>query len=194
MNKNRILQEATIDQNAIRYNLLGAGIGLAATIVGIPLLLIYIPLARWYWSRYYARLRVVLTTRELKVHRGIFVREEKSIPLEKITDLAVYQGPVMRFLDLKGIRVETAGQSSGAGRALVQIVGIHETEAFRDLVLAQRDHIAEGGVDSKGPAAPAGPEARADGAMLVAIEDIRDTLRRVEARISAEEPRGAGRD
>jgi putative membrane protein len=103
-------------------------------------------------------------------------REEKSIPLEKITDLAVFQGPIMRRMGLKGIRVETAGQSSGAA-ALVSIVGIEDTDAFRDGVLAQRDRIAEREeVERPGGGVPAVGEAT----LLEVVTEIRDILRRIE--------------
>lgn len=195
MSKNRILKEALIDPNAIKYNMLGGTIILCVTIIGIPLLLIYIPAVRWYWTRYYSRLKVVLTTRELKVHRGIFIREEKSIPLEKITDLAVFEGPIMRHMGLKGIRIETAGQTSTAGRALVQIIGIVDTDTFRDMVLTQRDRITDSDQPPSIAATPAPPLPSASTkiaappldsqAALAALEDIRDTLRRIEARIEA---------
>lgn len=142
MADDRILREAVIAPSAVRYKVLAAAAGFFGSIVGIPLLPVSIPISYWYWRRYYGNLRVVLTTREIKVNRGVLVREEKSIPLEKITDLAVYQGPIMRWLDLKGIRVETAGQSSGAS-ALVSIVGLDDTDGFRDRVLAQRDRITD---------------------------------------------------
>lgn len=184
MSNARILKEATIAPNAVNYNLLGIAIALSITILGIPLLVIVLPLAHWYWNRYYANLKVILTTRELKVHRGIFNREEKSIPLEKITDLAVFQGPIMRKMDLKGIRVETAGQSTGAG-ALVRVVGIHETDEFRDLVLTQRDRIT----DSDGQSSASPPQHAVQAAsgepILPMLVEIRDTLVRLESHIKS---------
>jgi putative membrane protein len=187
MSKQRILKEATIAPNAIPYRLLGIKIALSITIIGIPLLLIFVPITKWYWSRYYKNLKVILTTRDLLVHRGIFNREEKSIPLEKITDLAVFQGPIMRHMNVKGIRLETAGQSSGMG-ALVQIIGIFETDDFRDMVLTQRDRITEREAEeAPAAAASAASPPHGDAAMLAAIEDIRDTLRRIEAGMAASE-------
>jgi putative membrane protein len=180
MPQERVLREATISPNAVRYQTIAALTGLGVSVFGIPLIPIVVPLVRWYWTRHYARLRVSLTTRELKVHRGVMNREEKSIPLEKITDLAVFQGPIMRRMGLKGIKVETAGQSSGPG-ALVSIVGIEDTDAFRDAVLAQRDRVAEREEEARAaaPAAAAGDGA-ADQALLQVVTEIRDLLRRME--------------
>jgi putative membrane protein len=187
MRKERVLREAEFTPNVVRYHVLASIAALALTIVGIPLILIVAPLVYWYYSRYYARLRVRLTSRELKVTRGILVVEEKSIPLEKITDLAVYQGPVMRAMDLKGIKVETAGQTS-QGTALVSIVGIVDTDGFRDLVLEQRDRIADrdDGPPAPGDVAPAAQPAPAAGdpAMLSTLTEIRDLLQRIETAVS----------
>lgn len=177
MSQERILKEATFSPNAVRYQTLAALAVLVATVFGIVLIPIAVPFARWYWRKHYARLRVMLTTRELKVHRGVLNREEKSIPLEKITDLAVFQGPIMRHLGLKGIKVETAGQSSGQG-ALVSIIGIENTDEFRDGVLAQRDRIADRDEAAALTASPvAGTPASADRELLEVVTEIRDLLR-----------------
>jgi putative membrane protein len=183
MSKERILNEATFSRSAVTYHVVPLGILLCITIIGIPVALVIVPLIMLYYQAYYRRLRVILTSRDLKVHRGILNIEEKSIPLEKITDLAVFQGPIMRYFGLKGIRIETAGQSSGLG-ALVSVIGIEETDAFRDMVLSQRDRIADrDDADSTPPrTAASAPVASAtsDGELLQTMRDVRDTLGRIE--------------
>lgn len=120
---------------------------------------------------------------------------EKTIPLNKITDLAIFHGPIMRWMGLKGLRVETAGQS-GAGSALATVVGIINTDDFRDTVLDQRDHVVQQqpGVsaqddpgrppaDQKPPWKPlAGDGASADATLI----EIRDTLKRIEVALVPE--------
>lgn len=188
MTTERILKEAEIEPTVVSYHLLSITVVLAITVFGIPLLIIVLPLCAWYFRRHYERLRVVLTARELKVARGIFFREEKSIPLEKITDLAVYDGPIMRHMNLKGIRVETAGQTSPGG-ALVRIVGIRDTDAFRDAVLNQRDRITDHdhGATPTTPAPPAASSGdgrtSSNGEMLTALHEIRDVLKRIEDKV-----------
>ncbi|HSH44280.1 MAG TPA: PH domain-containing protein [Longimicrobiales bacterium] len=175
-----VLLEPGTSPNAVKYQVLSTVAVSVGSIIGIPLLLFVVPISLWYWPRYYAHLRMVLTTRDLKVSRGIMNREEKSIPLEKITDLAVYQGPIMRWLGLKGIRVETAGQSD-AGSALVKVVGLDGVDAFRDRVLSQRDRITDGDQGALASAstvdrAPSGP----DPASAELLAEIRDALLRIE--------------
>lgn len=188
----RVLREAELQDAAPRYQVVQAALAMAGTVVGIPLLPLGIPLVKWYYGRYYANLRVVLTNRDLKVHRGILNREEKSIPLEKITDLRVYQGPLMRYMGLKGLAVETAGQTSQGG-ALVTVVGIEDTEGFRDAALNQRDRVSESDAE-EGAAAVRGVDggsgaedvAEVQAAMLETLGEIRDSLKRVEERLTGQ--------
>jgi len=176
----RILSEATFSPVAVRYYGVATSVGLLASVVGIGLIPFIVPITVWYWRKQYSRMRVVLTNRDLKVHRGVLVREEKSIPLEKITDLAVYQGPIMRRYGLKGIRVETAGQSS-AGAALVSVVGIEGTDEFRDLVLRQRDRVTDADEGSEPlPSRGASAAAPGDGEVLHALREIHQTLKGIE--------------
>jgi putative membrane protein len=183
MSKERILKEATFSPKAVSYHVVTPVVFLCIIIVGIPVAIILGPILHWYYTRYYARLRVILSARDLKVHRGILNRMEKTIPLEKITDLAVYDGPIMRHFGVKGIRVETAGQSSGAG-ALVTVIGIEDTDGFRDMVLNQRDRITErDDAPAATPAAaasPSMPAATADGELLNTMRETRDALHRIE--------------
>jgi len=97
------------------------------------------------------------------------------VPLEKITDLGQHQGPIMRHLNLQGLSVETAGQS-GPG-SLVRLVGIEDTDGFRDAVLDQRDALM-----GRGQAAVAPPVAVADSGadQPNTLQEIRDSLLRIE--------------
>lgn len=188
MSEQKVLREPAFAPNVVRYKVLATAAAFAASIVGIPLLPIAAPVAGWYWRRYYSRLRVILTSRDLTVHRGLLVTEEKSIPLEKITDLAVVQGPIMRMMGLKGIRVETAGQTSGGG-ALVTVIGIEDTDAFRDQVLNQRDRIGDAGFGKdavRGDAATGAGDGTGtrDREILATLRSLDDTLKRIEQALS----------
>ncbi len=169
----RILRDARLDDRAITWNVVRSSLQLACGIVTIPLLIVWIPAARVWFGLAHRALSCSLAERALLVRRGVLVRQERNIPLDKITDLGLYQGPLMRRFGLEGITVETAGQSGGAG-ALVNLVGIVETRAFRDAVLAQRDRLAEHARDDDGADTPAEREL---------LAEIRDALLRVEARL-----------
>ncbi len=51
--------------------------------------MIWLPLGTYFTRRYLSRMECYLTGTDLKVNKGMFVRVEKTIPLEKITDLGI---------------------------------------------------------------------------------------------------------
>jgi putative membrane protein len=170
------LRKAEFDPKVKTYWLLSGVFLCIVTIVGIPFLIIWVPMALWLTGRFLARMECLLTKKALKVKKGLLVRVEKTIPLEKITDMAMIQGPIMRWLGLYRLTVETAGQSSGAaGGSLVSLVGIVDAQDFREAVLEQRDLITERGARSE-QAAPAPAGTAADPTLV----DIRDALLRIE--------------
>ena len=179
-----ILHEATFNPKVRTYWLLSGALILTSTIVGIPLLIFWFPIGYALTGRYLARLRCVLTEKNLHVARGVLIRQEKTVPLDKITDLAMSHGPIMRRLGLRGLSVETAGQS-GPG-SLIKLVGIEGTEEFRAAVLAQRERVSgSGGASSAtSPAAVAANEAGVESGKVLA--EIRDTLLRIEQRLDGD--------
>ena len=167
-----ILARAEFNPKVKLYWLLSGTITLILTIVGIPLLLLWIPLGLFFTGRYLNSMECTLTDRSLRVKKGLLNRIEKTVPLDKITDLAIRQGPIMRALDLEGLSIETAGQS-GTG-ALVGLVGVRDAKAFRDTVLAQRDRVTAG--ESTGPKV-----ATQEGTGSVEVlREIRDSMQRIE--------------
>lgn len=180
--RQRVLLAPKISEDAVRYHVLSVIVICVVTIVGILALPLAIPLSRMYYRRYFGRLKVVLTARDLQIDRGIWVREEKRIPLEKITDLATFQGPVMRHMGLRGLRVETAGQSGASQEALVRIIGLEDTDGFRERVLNQRDRIADRDDEPSVKHEPASAESGRE----QTLAEIRDCLLRIEKKLDAD--------
>ncbi len=147
-------------------------IAMACSVVLIPFIPIVVGIMYYFLDRYLARLKCTLTERNLEIKKGLLNRVEQTIPLEKITDLQMFQGPIMRWMGLQGFRVETAGQSSGATGYLMNMVGIVDTPGFRAAVLARRDELAG--------ATPPAPSAESTDTIL---RDIRDSLGRIESRL-----------
>ena len=176
-----ILREATFNPKVRTYWLLTGALVLTVSIVGIPLLIFWFPIGYALTGRYLERLRCVLTEKNLHVARGVLVRQEKTVPLDKITDLAMSHGPIMRSLGLRGLSVETAGQS-GPG-SLIKLVGIEGTEEFRAAVLSQRERVGGpgGGLSAASAATAAEGEASVESAKL--LSEIRDSLLRIEKRL-----------
>ncbi|MCB4438582.1 PH domain-containing protein [Alteromonas sp. McT4-15] len=138
----RIIISATFNPAVKTYWLISLLLVSTITVVGIPVLIISIPLFFLISSKILAAMSAIVTERKLVVKRGVFNKEEKSIPLEKITDVAMVQGPLMRIFNLYRLSFETAGQS--AQGALVSLIGINDADTFRETILAQKDKLLTG--------------------------------------------------
>jgi putative membrane protein len=171
MSDETYIRKAEFDPKVRIYWLMTGIFTLLVTVVGIPFLILWIPLGLVLTGRYLSRMECLLTGKALKVKKGMLVRVEKTIPLEKITDMAMVQGPIMRFFDIFKLTVETAGQS-GQG-ALVALTGIIDAKEFREAVLAQRDLVTHHVV-----AATADSEDKQTGDAT--LQEISSTLQRIE--------------
>ncbi|MEL6330844.1 MAG: PH domain-containing protein, partial [Planctomycetota bacterium] len=121
MSEPTTVREATFDPKVKSYYMLGLLFISVISIIGIPLLVITVPLGLLFVGRWVDRLRCVLTDRTLEIEKGILTRTESTIPLEKITDLQMVQGPIMRMLGLRAFKVETAGQTNPAGAMMMLV-------------------------------------------------------------------------
>ena len=173
----RVLLTAEFDPGVKSYWLLSGTILCMFTVVGIPLIPIFLLIGYFMTGKYLDAMECELTDRSLRVKKGVFNKLEKTVPLDKITDLALYQGPIMRMMGLEGLRLETAGQSSGPGGALVSLVGVREARAFRDRVLEQRDNVTENRRDDESVALSAPDES------APILAEIRDALLRIEGKL-----------
>ncbi|GIU18469.1 membrane protein [Shewanella colwelliana] len=167
------LLQAEFKTNLGLYWLVSGAILLCITIVGIPLLLIWFPVGLWATKRYIDNMSAELTTKKLIVRKGIFTRTENTVPLDKITDMALIQGPLMRFFNIHKLTIETAGQS-GAG-ALINLQGVEDVEQFRAQVLAQKSALTEQVVQESMPM----PDET-----LMCLKEISETLKRIENRLA----------
>jgi putative membrane protein len=136
-------------------------------------------IGKWLTRKYLASHRCTLTDKSLKVAKGIMTKTEKTVPLDRITDLGIVQGPLMRYFNIEALSVETAGNS--AGSSLVQLTGIKDGRAFRDLVLEQRDKvtIASGASTSPTDEVSAGSNDQT----IQLLTEIRDTMRNIEGQL-----------
>ena len=152
------------------------------TAVGIPLIPL-IPLgllfARWYAPESLRRMSARLTTNAVQVNKGVFFRKEATIPLNRVTDVRLHDDPWMRYCGVRGLKVETAGQSGQNAGSEGDLIGVVYAVAFRDAVLRQRQLVLEGGVETTPTAAALAATPTVANELLA---EIRDILARMEAR------------
>ena len=115
----------------------------------------------------------------VEVKKGVFFRKESTIPLNRITDLRLHDGPLMRHYGLRGLKVETAGSGGGQyASSEGDLIGVIDAEGFRNAVLEQRQRVikAETG---QAPAVAAASAPTSD-----TLVEIRDILTRIESHLA----------
>lgn len=182
MASERVLWDAEFSQKVTVYWLLNGAIVLTVTIFGIVLLPVWFLIGGFITRKYLKTYRCTLTNRSLKVARGWLTRVEKTVPLDRITDLGLVQGPIMRLLDIEALSVETAGQSSQG--ALVRLAGIKDGRRFRDAVLTQRDVVVGSREQEQPPQPPSGAAAPVADGTAELLTSIRDVLLRIESKLT----------
>ncbi len=170
--KARVLKKACFNPDIKRYVLIYGVLILCLTIVGIPLLLFWLPIAPYFIRKYFDRLECELTTRSLRFQKGYIFQTEKTIPLDKIQDLTFKEGPLLKAFGLSVLKIETAGSSAQQGSDLT-LIGIVDAAEFRSRVLEQRDivtdNISAGSGENEGT--------------LEVLKEIRDSLQRLEQKL-----------
>ena len=91
----------------------------------------------WLTKKQADALRYWLDGATLRVDQGVYFLKRKAIPLDRITDVVLVQGPLMRRCGLWTLQVQTAGTGQGVAEAVMY--GIDEPEKVRDAILAARD-------------------------------------------------------
>ena len=148
------------------------------SVAGILLIPFWLFLSSWYGKEFLRRVSARLTTNALEIKIGVFFRKESTIPLNRITDLRLHDGPVMRHYGLRGLKVETAGMSGQDSSSEGNLMGVVDAEGFRNAVLAQRQRVIESETGQASTVAAASAPA---GDTLL---EIRDILARIESRLA----------
>lgn len=173
MRKETVLLEARFDTKLPKYWMFSTLFVLLISFIGIPFIPIWLIVGWGIHHKQYERLSCTLTERSLNIKRGLLFRAEKNIPLDKIQDVAMKEGPLLRKLGLASLSIETAGQSAPQGGSDAALVGIIDSPSFRDAILDQRDLIVSSGFSTP----KAAETTESDAAVLV---EIRDSLQRIE--------------
>ncbi|MCE2463393.1 MAG: PH domain-containing protein [Dehalococcoidia bacterium] len=168
------LYEARFDPKIASHGRVMVALWCLVAVAGILLIPFMLLFSLWYYPEYLRRISARLTTHAVEIRKGVFFRKESTIPLNRITDVRLHDGPVMRYYGLRGIRLETAGQSGQSASSEGDLVGVIDAVEFRDLILRQRQKVLGSGEALPAPAGPAGPAPEI-------LTEIRDILARIEA-------------
>jgi len=112
-----------------------AGSGFDLTIAGISaacVIGIIAFIALWA-NLYYKSMWYELRDDEISWKRGVWFRTTGIVPYNRITNLDVRQGPVMRVLGISTLSIQTAGYS-GQAVPEIKIEGVVHAEELRELI------------------------------------------------------------
>jgi len=146
--------EFEIDRDAVyRYFLVTST--LIVLIVTVWMLGAGILLAPLWWllvgpalhRRQVNALRYWLDGGTLRINQGFIFLQRKAIPLDRVTDIVLAQGPLARHYGVWTLKIQTAGVGQQMPEGM--LVGVVDAEAARDLILKRRDRLTgadQGGV------------------------------------------------
>jgi putative membrane protein len=134
-----IVQKAEFNPSIKTYILLVVAFFLTISVAGIPLLVFwFLGLGQYISKRFFENLKCELTDRHLEFKKGVLFKVEKTIPLENIQDLTFIENPLLKYLDLRILKIETAGHSNPHGSDM-KLIGIVDSSNFKEKVLYQRN-------------------------------------------------------
>ena len=105
-------------------------------------LVYYSYFGKWLIEQQAEALQYRIEGKTLRVDYGVFFLKRKAIPLDRITDFALVQGPLMRLLGIWAMQVQTA--STGLQTPEATLIAIENPEKVRDELLRRRDIAAQG--------------------------------------------------
>ncbi len=172
-----VTAEAQFDRKIIGWARLVVCGFLFISVVGILLIPFWWLLSYWYGAEYMRRVSARLTTNALEIKIGVFFRKESTIPLNRITDIRLHDGPLMRHYGLRGLKVETAGSGGQNASSEGNLIGVIDAEGFRDAVLSQRQRVIEAETGQLPTVAVTSAPSQDT------LVEIRDILARIESRL-----------
>ncbi len=158
------------DRKIIVYWWMMANLGLLVTVVGIIAMVVWIPFGWIVHKKQFEHMSGALTDRSINMRMGWLFKKQQNIPLDKLTDVSIHEGPILNAFGVVRMQFETAGA------APFILTGVKNSDQFRDLVLQQRDSLVSAPQQA----------ASSDDSNDVLVE-IRDILQQINANISNEE-------
>ena len=165
------IMSVEFDRKIIVYWWIMANFGLLMSFVGIPLMLFWIPFGWIVHQKQYEHMSGALTARSLNMRMGWLFKKQQNIALDKLTDVSISEGPILKALGVVKMQFETAGA------APFILSGVKNADQFRDVVLQHRDSLMAA------PTQHSSPSTESDGVLF----EIRDLLKEINSNLSSEE-------
>jgi len=118
--------------------------------VGISLAMLVIYLAvyiGWYINALYNSYTFLLTQKEIIISRGVFFKQRSVIPYNRVQNINVTSGPLMRVWDLHTVHIHTAGVGMGIAEGIIQ--GIPFPDELSAIIMKRVRSSKYGGMASQ---------------------------------------------
>ncbi|MBP6011195.1 MAG: PH domain-containing protein [Alphaproteobacteria bacterium] len=107
------------------------GLGMLLPAVGAMMLVVLAFQVLAWW-----RFTYTLLPNEMYIESGVFSRNRRSIPWERVQDVEIERGPLARVLGLAKVKLQTGG--SGSDEGLLDSIALADATALRDEIRARR--------------------------------------------------------
>lgn len=104
-------------------------------VIGLAVLGVCVVFACIWAPLYYKSVVYHLNDTEMTWKRGVFFRKTGIVPYNRITNVDIVQGPVMRLFGISHLKIETAGGGASKSSAEIQLEGISDPEPLRQLIM-----------------------------------------------------------
>ena len=141
-------------------------------VIGLAVLGVCVVFACIWAPLYYKSVVYHLNDTEMTWKRGVFFRKTGIVPYNRITNVDIVQGPVMRLFGISHLKIETAGGGASKSSAEIQLEGISDPEPLRQLIM---DFVR----GQKPAAAATGTEYKSQNADLQALLEEVTAIRRL---------------
>ena len=84
---------------------------------------------------YYKSVVYHLNETEMTWKRGVWFRKTGIVPYNRITNIDISQGPVMRIFKISNLQIQTAGNSGGKAGSEISIIGMEDAEPLRAFIM-----------------------------------------------------------
>lgn len=131
-----------------------------------------------FWSFFYFNsIQYMMNDTEITWKRGVFFKKTGIVPYNRITDVMISQGPIMRIFGISHVGIQTAGGRTPNGNSEIRIEGqLHATE-LRAIMMDHIRSINQAGGATVGVAETVKhTQTGSDGELLEEIRKIRELL------------------
>jgi len=120
---------------AIVPMVLATGQFLFMIFIAIILLVIIIAFVLVWVHLYYKSVVYHLNETEMTWKRGVWFRKTGIVPYNRITNIDISQGPVMRIFKISNLQIQTAGSSGNKSQSEISIIGMEDAEPLRAFIM-----------------------------------------------------------